>query len=91
MYAVKGVETIIHACSGITLPAGESFGIEMGLIEQQLDGVLWSNRRETGKKKGGKQILRGWLGKSNGEREDGERDRKEDHYCKLLFTQFFSA
>lgn len=43
------------------------------------------------KKKGGKQILRGWLGKSNGEREDGERDRKEDHYCKLLFTQFFSA
>lgn len=51
MYAVKGVEIIIHACSGITLPTGESFGIEMGLIEQQLDGVLWSNRREAGKKR----------------------------------------
>lgn len=68
MYAVKGVEIIIHACSIITLQTNESFGIEMRLIEQQLDGVSWSNRRKTGKK-GGKQILRGWLRKSNGERE----------------------
>lgn len=50
MYAVKGVGIIIHACSNITLQTSESFGNEMRLIEQQLDRVLWSNRRRTGKK-----------------------------------------